>query len=99
MLWRGTPRPAEVNGDGGENNEEEQEEANTARPLREPRLSTRAERAAHEATHLPFRSWFSGCGAGRRDNPPHGAIKEDEESTVPYIMVDYRSLRHVGEET
>ena len=34
-----------------------EEEARTAKPLRNPCDPTAAERAIHEATHLPFRSW------------------------------------------
>ena len=41
----------------GEDEGDVEEEARTAKPLRDPRDPTAAERAIHEATHLPFRSW------------------------------------------
>ena len=43
--------------------EEEEEEALTAKPLRSPTAPTAAERAAHEPTHLPYRSWCDVCVA------------------------------------
>ena len=54
-----------------EGQEEEQEEVKVAKPARDPRAPTKAERDAHEATHLPFRSWCAERVAGRRTNPPH----------------------------
>ena len=50
--------------------------------MRDPSVPTAAERAAHEATHLPFRSWCAECVAGRRDNTPHRQIQQ-EENAVP----------------
>jgi len=72
------------------------EEARAARPARDPRQPTVAERAAHEATHLPFRVWCAECVAGRRDNPPHRASKE--APTVPEIGMDYAFVRRADEE-
>ena len=55
-----------------ENEGEEEEEARTAKPSRDPRDPTAADRAMHEATHVPFRS----CAVcvGRRENPPHRRV-------------------------
>ncbi len=64
--------------------------------MRDPRDPTAAERAAHEATHLPFRSWCSDCVAGRRDNPPHHQIKQDENA-VPEVLMDYCFVRRDDE--
>ncbi len=47
------------------------EEARAARPSRDPGAPTQAQRDAHAATHLPFRSWCDECVQGRRDAPPH----------------------------
>ena len=68
-----------------ENEGEEEEEARTAKPLRDPRDPTAADRAMHEATHVPFRS----CAAcvGRRENPPHRRVHHDENA-VPEILMD-----------
>ena len=87
-----------------ENNEagvevEEEEQALQARPLRDPRTPTAAERAAHEATHLPFRSWCEVCVAGRRDNPAHRGVKiGEDELAVPELGMDYCFVRREDEE-
>jgi hypothetical protein len=79
--------------------DEEEEQALQARPLRDPRAPTAAERAAHEATHLPFRSWCEVCVAGRRDNPAHRGIKvEEDELAVPEVGMDYCFVRREEEE-
>ena len=72
------------------------EEAKTAKPARDPRAPTKAERDAHEATHLPFRSWCRECIAGRRDNPPHMKM-EEEERQVPEAMLDCAFVRRKDE--
>ena len=72
------------------------EEARAARPARNPRQPTNAEREAHEATHLPFRTWCAECVAGRRDNPPH--LTSKEEPTVPEVGMDYAFVRRTDEE-
>ena len=72
------------------------EEAPVARPLRDPGAPTAAERAAHEATHLPFRSWCAECMAGRRDNLPHRRI-DHENNAVPEVLMDYCFVRREGE--
>ena len=76
--------------------EEEAEEALVAKPLRSPTAPTAAERAAHEPTHLPYRSWCDDCVAGRRDNPPRRAV-ECEENSVPEVMMDYCFVRRDDE--
>jgi hypothetical protein len=79
--------------------EAEEEQAVVARPLRDPRAPTASERAAHEATHLPFRSWCEVCVAGRRDNPAHRGIKtEEDEIAVPELAMDYCFVRREEEE-
>ena len=51
------------------------EEARAARPARDPGAPTQADRDAHAATYLPFRSWCDECVHGRRDAPPHCRTK------------------------
>ena len=63
-----------------------EEEANTAKPLRDPRDLLL--RATYEATHLPFRSWCAECEAGWRDDPPHHRVRQDENA-VPQILLDH----------
>ena len=71
------------------------EEAMAAKPAKDPRAPTKAEREAHEPTHLPFRSWCAECIAGRRDNPPH-TTRPEEERTVPEVSLDYCFIRRNG---
>ena len=79
-----------------EEDEEEIEEALAVKPARNPGAPTAAEKEAHEATHLPFRSWCAECVAGRRDNPPHRK-RQDEERSVPEIFLDYAFVRREDE--
>ena len=63
-----------------ENEGEKEEEARTAKPSRDPRDPTAADRAMHEAIHVPFRS----CAVcvGRRENPPHRTISPQRERSA-----------------
>jgi hypothetical protein len=79
-----------------EEDEEGPEEALPAKPAKDPSAPSQAERDAHEATHLPFRSWCAECVCGRRDNPPH-ARRAPEERTVPEVMMDYAFVRRQDE--
>ena len=54
------PEPAT---EWAEDEGEAEEEARAAKRLRDPRDPTAAERAIHEATHLPLRSWCAECAA------------------------------------
>jgi len=84
-----------VSGDE-EGDEEEGEEAKVAKPMRDPGQPTMAEREAHEATHLPFRIWCDACVKGRRDNPPHRKMPE-EEHTKAEVAMDYCFFRRQEE--
>lgn len=53
------------------------EEARSARMASDPCAPSKAEKDAHEATHLPFRIWCPACVNGRGDNPPHRRIWAD----------------------
>ena len=81
MLERSLPEQAS---ELAENEGEEEEEARTAKPLRDLRDPTAADRAIHEASYVPFRS----CAVcvGRRDNPPHRRVHD--ENAVPEILMD-----------
>ena len=90
-----------ADGEGGDathdtTGDDDHEEAVTAKPLRDPSAPTAAERAAHEATHLPFRSWCAECVAGRRDNPPHRQVSH-ADNAVPEILMDYCFVRREAE--
>ena len=79
--------------------EGDEEEAVAPKLVRDPGEPTAAERAAHEATHLPFRSWCRHCVAGRQDNPPHRRREADkEDGTIPEVHLDYAFIRRDEEE-
>ena len=73
------------------------EEARAARPSRDPGAPTQAERDAHSATHLPFRSWCDECVQGRRDAPPHCRTKRGA-GEIPEVSFDYAFIRRDDEE-
>ncbi len=73
------------------------EEARAARPARDPCAPTQAERDAHAATHLPFRSWCDECVHGRRDAPPHCRTKRGA-GDVPEVAFDYAFVCRDDEE-
>ena len=64
------------------------EEARAARPSRDPSAPTQADRDAHAATHLPFRSWCEACVHGRQDAPPHCRQKR-AAGEVPEVAFDF----------
>jgi hypothetical protein len=73
------------------------EEARAARPSRDPGAPTQADRDAHAATHLPFRSWCEACVHGRQDAPPHCRQKR-VAGEVPEVAFDYAFVRRDDEE-
>ena len=74
--------------DEEEEGEHPWEEARAAKLARSPKAPTIAERLAHEATHLPYRSWCDACVAGRRDNPAHPRLRMPVERTIPEVLFD-----------
>ena len=56
-----------------------------------------AERATHETTHLPYRSWCRHCVEGRAENPPH-QHSENVDLEVPELIMDYAFARHHDEQ-
>ena len=80
----------------GVDDEIEVEEARVAKTARDPLAPTQAEWTAHQATHLPYRSWCPECVAGRRDNPAHKK-RADEERMLPEVGIDYAFVRREEE--
>jgi hypothetical protein len=80
-----------------EGEEHPAEEARAARRARDPGAPTQAERDAHSATHLPFRSWCDECVQGRRDAPAHCRTKRGV-GEVPEVSFDYAFIRRDDEE-
>ena len=62
-----------------EASEEESEEAGQRKTakLQDPLAPTAAERAEHELTHIPYRSWCSCCVRGRGEQADHRASKSE----------------------
>mgnify|MGYP001372943053 CR=1 FL=1 len=80
--------------------EERAEDAVVPKPSPSPYTPARAEREAHEATHLPCRNWCSVCEQGRADNPQHRRRPPSAEGDrrLPEVHIDYAFLRRSGEE-
>ena len=79
-----------------EDGEENEEEAVLPKRALDPCAPTAAEVEAHQATHLPFRSWCTHCVRGRRDNLPHRRIPGDDRE-IPEISMEYCFLRKRSE--
>ena len=100
----GTPVPEGAWGHGDNvpaveeevDSEEEDEEAIAPRKARDPSEPTAAMREAHEATHLPYRSWCPHCVMCRKDNPGHTRVGA-AEVTVPEVSIDYAFIRREEE--
>ena len=73
----------------GDEESEDKEEGRNARILRAPPIVSQRERDEHNATHCPFRSWCQYCVKGRSHKMPHVKVKDDEETKVPRISMDY----------
>ena len=75
--------------------EEEQQPAAKAKGLKTPDQPTPQERAEHELTHLPFRSWCPTCvqSKGRSDSHPK------QQSRSPVVQFDFCFFKALGEKT
>ena len=62
-----------------------------------PYAPSRQERAEHNVTHCPFRSWCKHCVEGKAKNSPHYVDKsKDPDSRVPIVSVDYAFMSNRG---
>ena len=66
---------------------EDQEDGQPAQPLVRPDRPTPEMIAAHEVSHLPYRSWCRACVAGRGRAFQHKA--STQYSTIPVVSMDY----------
>ena len=69
-----------------------------ARGLPEPYSPSPAERARHNLTHWPYRSWCEHCVRSRRPNSRHIFSPSSSERTVPVFVADYCYLRDSRDE-
>ena len=81
----------EVSGDNGE-------AARVPRPLPEPDEPTAAQRAQHNLTHWPYKSWCEHCVRSRRPNSQHRHSPSASTRTLPVFVADYCFLRDARDE-
>ena len=62
-----------------------------------PKEPSAEERAIHETTHLPFKSWCPDCVAGRGRDLAHKRILEEQDS--PAMQFGYSFLKSRGSES
>ena len=72
--------------------DEESEQARQPKVPRGPLEPTEQEKADHEATHLPYRSWCVHCLQGRGCSAPHTSTEKHVEAGVPVVSMDYAFL-------
>ena len=63
------------------------------RPLPEPKVPTSAQVAAHNLTHLPYRTWCAHCVAARRPNSHHLSASSNSQRSTPLLVADYCFIR------
>ena len=69
-----------------------------AQSLPEPHVPTKSEIAAHNVTHLPYRSWCPHCVAARRPNTGHRSSASSSTNALPLIVADYCYIRDIKDE-
>ena len=72
--------------------EEISEEALGSKGYNKPYQPSALEREEHERTHLPYRDWCPHCVRGRAKGDQHRQTKDEVESEVPKISLDYMYL-------
>ena len=69
-----------------------------AKPLPIPAKPTPEMIAAHEVSHLPFRSWCSHCVRGRGKSFQHRRVQHDQDDEAhPVVSLDYAFFGAPGE--
>ena len=58
-------------------------------PMIEPKVPTAAQIAAHNISHLPYRSWCPHCVAARRPNSHHARSSSEDRKSSPLLVADY----------
>ena len=78
--------------------EELNADAQQAKPLPIPAKPTPEMIAAHEVSHLPFRSWCSHCVRGRGKSFQHRRVQHDQDDEAhPVVSLDYAFFGAPGE--
>jgi hypothetical protein len=63
-----------------------------------PTQPSQAEREAHEATHLPYRSWCRHCVRGKGKSESHKRLDAEKEHTIPTVSMDYCFMGQVDDD-
>ena len=69
--------------------EEDSGEAAAARTVNQPRMPTAKERAMHELTHCPYRSWCEHCVRGQGSEYKHSTVVGSNVGSIPRVIMDY----------
>jgi hypothetical protein len=78
---------------------EEIAEGRQPKVKKEVKEPSSAERAAHDLTHIPFRSWCRHCVRGKAVEDPHRKNTDDDhDGKVPVVSMDYFWLGCEGSE-
>ena len=68
----------------------------SVRGKQSPKAPTKAQREAHEITHVEYQPWCSHCVRGRGVSSPHKSAGDRAEDEVPLIGMDYAFPAGVG---
>ena len=59
-----------------------------------PAQPSQDERDAHEANHLPYRSWCRHCVRGKGKSDAHKQLDAEKQHSVPTVSMDYCFMGH-----
>ena len=76
--------------------EDEQQQAVPAKGLKSPDQPTPQERAEHNLTHLPFRSWCKQCIQNKSKSDAHR--RQQRNSKAPVVQFDICYFKSLGEQ-
>ena len=76
---------------GWECGDETENGSRTVKKVQDPREPSIEERAQHELTHLPYRSWCRHCVRGRGKQMPHQG--GSQETSISEVHMDFAFLR------
>ena len=64
-----------------------------ARAIRQPDEPTAKEKAMHEVSHVPYRSWCLDCVRGRGVESPHHSNTQRKEEATTLVSSDYGFMK------
>ena len=80
---------------GGDGGRDRENGSRTVKKVQDPREPSKEQRAQHEMTHLPYRSWCRHCvrGCGKQ-MPHHGG---SQETSISEVHMDFAFLGREGD--